>query len=110
MEEVIKGIYETQFGTAYEAYKNAFKKDSSIRLQDVKDYLSSRQGKQTHFRYEKYNSFVSTGANFEYDVDLMDLGTNVPGYRYGFIAVDGFSKMASAIPIENKQPDEIIRV
>ena len=39
----------------------------------------------------------------------MDLGTHAPEYRYGFIAVDGFSKMASVIPIENKQPDEIIR-
>ena len=39
----------------------------------------------------------------------MDLGTNVPEYRYGCIAVDGFSKMASVIPIENKQLDEIIR-
>ena len=38
----------------------------------------------------------------------MDLGTSVPEYRYGFTAVDGFSKMASVIPIENKQPDEII--
>ena len=43
------------------------------------------------------------------EVDLMDLGTNVPEYRYGFIAVDGFSKMVSVIPIENKQPDETIR-
>ena len=58
---------------------------------------------------KKYNSFVSPGANFEYEVDLMDLGTSVPEYRYGFIAVSNFTKMTSAIPIENKQPDEIIR-
>ena len=25
MEEVIKGVYETQFGTAYEVYKDAVK-------------------------------------------------------------------------------------
>ena len=109
MEEVIKGAYETQFGTAYETYKDAVKIDSSIRLQDVKDYLSSRQDKQTHFKYKKYNSFVSPGANFEYEVDIMDLGTSVPEYRYGFIAVDNFTKMASVIPIEHKQPDKIIR-
>ena len=34
----IKEIYETNFGTAYETYKDAVKKDSGIRLQDVKDY------------------------------------------------------------------------
>ena len=39
----------------------------------------------------------------------MDLGTIVPEYRYGFIAVDIFTNMTSVIPIENKQPDEIIR-
>ena len=39
----------------------------------------------------------------------MDLGTSVPEYRYGLIAVDGFSTMASVIPIEHKQPDELIR-
>ena len=78
-------------------------------MQDVKDYLNSRQDKQTHFKYKKYNSFVSLGANFEYEVDIMDLGTSVTEYRYAFVAVDGFSKMASVIPIENKQTEEIIR-
>ena len=39
----------------------------------------------------------------------MDLGTNDPEYRYGFVAVDNFTKMVSVIPIENIQPDEIIR-
>ena len=39
----------------------------------------------------------------------MELGTSVPEYRYGFIAVGNFTKMVSVIPIENKQPDEIIR-
>ena len=34
--KTIKQVYETQFGTAYETYKDAVKKDSSIRLQDVK--------------------------------------------------------------------------
>ena len=107
--QVIKQTYETNFGTAYEVYKEAVKKDSSVRLQDVKDYLASREDKQINFKYKKYNSFISPGANFEYEVDLMDIGTNVTEYRYGFVAVDGFSKMASVIPIENKQTDEIIR-
>ena len=50
---IIKEVYETNFGTAYETYKDAVKKDSSIRLQDVKDYLGSREDKQTHFKYKK---------------------------------------------------------
>ena len=40
MEEVLKEAYQSNFGTAYETYKDAVKKDSSIRLQDVKNHLS----------------------------------------------------------------------
>ena len=50
MNEIIKEVYETNFSTAYETYKEAVKIDSSIRLQDVKDYLNSRQDKQTQFK------------------------------------------------------------
>ena len=109
MEAIIKEIYHSNFGTAYETYKEAVKKDARVRLQDVKDYLNSLESVQTHFKYKKYNSFVSPGANFEYEVDIMDIGTSVTEFRYGFVAVDNFTKMASVIPIENKQTDEIIR-
>ena len=109
MGVVIKGAYETQFGTAHETYNDAVKIDSSVRLQDVIYYSNKRDDKLTHFKYKGYYSFVSPQVGFEYEVDLMDLGTGVPEYRYGFIAVDGLSKMASVIPTENKQLDEIIR-
>ena len=42
MEAIIKEVYQSNFGTACETYKEAVKKDNSIRLQDVKDYLSKR--------------------------------------------------------------------
>lgn len=104
--QVIKQTYETNFGTAYEVYKQAVKKDISIRLQDVKDYLNSREDKQTHFKYKKYNSFVSPGANFEYEVDLMFIDSK--NVNIGLVAIDNFTKMASIVIIKNKQPDEII--
>ena len=34
--EIIKEAYETNFGTAYETYKIANKRNPPIRLQDVK--------------------------------------------------------------------------
>ena len=52
MENNIKEIYENDFGTAYETCKSAVKVDS-IKLQDVKDYLNSRDDKQTHFKSKK---------------------------------------------------------
>ena len=77
----------------------------------MKHYLNSREDKQTNFKYRKYNSFVSPGANFEYEIDLMDVlaRDNVDGIRYGLCAIDNFTKYAHVIPIKNKQPDEVIR-
>ena len=79
---------------AYEVYKEAVNKDNIIRLQDVKDYINSRQDKQTHFEYKKYNSCVSPGANFEYEVDIMDVlaRDGGGGIRYGLCAIDNFTK------------------
>ena len=73
MEAIIKEVYESNFGTAYETYKEAVKKDNSIRLQDVKDYLSKRDDIQVKSKPKTYNSFVSPGANFEYEIDIMDI-------------------------------------
>ena len=38
----MKEVYESNFGTAYGTYEDAIKQYSSIRLQDVKDYLAKR--------------------------------------------------------------------
>ena len=37
MEEVIKEVYASNFGSAYETYTEAVKSDKSIRLQDVRN-------------------------------------------------------------------------
>ena len=104
--QIIKTTYETNFGTAYETYKIAVKVNNSIRLQDVKDYLNSRDDKQVNFKYKKYNSFVSPGANFEYEVDLMFIDSK--DEHIGLVGVDNFTKKASIAIIKNKKPDEII--
>ena len=50
MDDIIKDVYETNFGTAYEVYKEAVKKNNSIRLQDVKYYLSKRDYTQVKLK------------------------------------------------------------
>ena len=109
MNNIIKEVYENNFGTAYEVYKEAVKINSSIRLQDVKDYLSKRDDKQVHLKLLKHNSFVSSHPLFEIEIDIMDIGTSVTNMRYGLVAIDNFTKIAHIVPIQNKQPDEIIR-
>ena len=109
MNDIIKQAYETNFGTAYEVYKEAVKINSSIRLQDVKDYSSKRDDKQVQLRNTKHNSFVSSGPLFEIEIDVMDIGSSVTNMRYGLVAIDNFTKIGHVVPIQNKQPDEIFR-
>ena len=110
MEEVIKEVYQSNFGTAYETYKEAVKRDNSIRLQDVKNYLSKRDDIQVKYKPKSYNSFVSPGANFEYEIDIMDIGAkgSTSDSRYGLVAIDNFTKIAEVIPIKNRTPESII--
>jgi hypothetical protein len=110
MEAIIKEVYESNFGTAYETYKEAVKKDNSIRLQDVKDYLSKRDDIQVKSKPKSYNSFVSPGANFEYEIDIMDIEAkgSTSDSRYGLVAIDNFTKIAEVIPIKNRTPESII--
>ena len=55
------------------------------------------------------NSFVSPGAKFEFEIDIMDiLARDGVGIRYGMVAIDNFTKVAEVIPIKNRQPTELI--
>ena len=56
------------------------------------------------------NSFVSPGAKFEFEIDLMDIlaRDGGKGVKYAMVAIDGFTKIAEVIPIENRQPIELI--
>ena len=110
MEAIIKEVYQSNFGTAYETYKEAVKKDNSIRLQDVKDYSSKRDDIQVKSKPKTYNSFVSPGANFEYEIDIMDIEAknSTSDTRYGLVAIDNFTKIAEVIPIKNRTPESMI--
>ena len=56
------------------------------------------------------NSFVSPGAKFEFEVDIKDIlaRDGGEGVRYAMVAIDNFTKIAKVIPIENRQPIELI--
>ena len=77
----------------------------------MKDYLNSRQDIQVRFKYKKYNSCVSPGAKYEFEIDIIDVlaRDGGDGVRYGLCAIDNFTEMVSVIPIKNRSPSEIIR-
>ena len=90
MEQTIKDIYETSFDTAYGTYKEADKISPNIILQDVKDYLNSRQDIQVKVKPRTYNSVVSPGSKFEFEIDTMDIEAqgDASNTRYGLVAID----------------------
>ena len=108
MEQVAPDVCESNFGTAYETYKDAVRKDSRIRLQNVKDYLVKRDDIQVESKPRGSNSFASPGVKFEFEIDIMDmLARDGVGIRYGMVAIDILTKIAEVIPIENRQPTEL---
>ena len=59
---------------------------------------------------KSYNSFVSPGANFAYEIDIMDIEAKgaTSDTRYGLVAIDNFTKMAEVVAIKNRTPEAII--
>ena len=68
-------------------------------MQDAKDYLNSLEPVQVKYKPKSYNSFVSPGANFEYEIDIVDIEANgsTSDTRYGLVAIDNFTKIAEVI-------------
>ena len=58
----------------------------------MKEYLKSRQDIQVKVKPEPYNSFVSPGAKFEFEIDLMDIEAKqaTSNTRYVLVAIDNF--------------------
>ena len=107
---IIKEVYQSNFGTAYETYKEAAKKDNSIRLQDVKEHLNKRDDIQVKSKPKTYTSVVSPSANFEYEIDIMDIEATgaTSNTRYGLVAIDNFTTNAEVVAIKNRTPESII--
>ena len=108
--KTIKYTYGALFGTAYGTYKEALNKDNSIRLQDVKNYLSKGDDIQVKSKPRGSNSFVSPGAKFEFEIDIMDIlaRDGGEGVIYAMVAIGNFIKIAEVISIEHRQPIELI--
>ena len=67
---------------------------------------------QVKVKPNTYNSFVSPGAEFEFEIDLMGIETKgaTSNTRCGLVAIGNFTKIADVVPINNKTPEEMIIV
>ena len=76
----------------------------------MKDYLSKRGDIQVKYKPKSYNSFVSPGATFEYEIDIMGIEANgsTSDARYGLVSIDNFTKIAGVVVIKNRTPESMI--
>jgi uncharacterized protein YqgV (UPF0045/DUF77 family) len=110
--KTIKEVYErldSGFGSIQSTLQQAKKINSLITYNDVKTYLDKLQHRQTQFSYKSYNSFISKHALYDMEIDLIDMTSAAEKtYRYGFVAVDTFTKIVSVIPLKTKQPSDVV--
>ena len=113
-ERTVKEVYENReqgYGSIKDTFQQAKAKDASIKLDDVKKYLNKQPHRQTQFTYKKFNSFVSPGPKFEFEMDLIDMTAKAKendGYQYGWVAIDNFTKFAWVIPMKEKDTENLI--
>ena len=55
--------------------------------------MSKGDDLQVKHNPKSYNSFVSSGAYFEYEIDIMDMESKgaTSNTRYGLVAIDNFT-------------------
>ena len=72
--------------------------------------MSNRDDIQVKTKPEPFNSFVSLGAKFEFEIDLMDIEAKgaTSNTRYGLVAICNFSTIADVVPIKHKPTEETI--
>ena len=107
-EKIIKEVYEDKeqgFGSIKDTFKQAVRKDPRIKLDDVKKYLDKQSFRQTQFTYKKFNSYISPGPMFEFEMDLVDFTNKAKendGFRHGLVAIDNFTKFAWVVPMKSR--------
>ena len=79
-------------------------------MQDVKDYLNSLESVQVKYKPKSYNRVVSPGANFEYEIDIVDIEAEeaTSDTRYGLVSIDIFTEIAEVVAIKNRTPESMI--
>ena len=112
--KVIRQIcYDTDkgFGSINGTYKQAHHTLNTITVSDVKEFLDKQKPRQTK-PYSGCNSYVAKEPLQELQIDLaifIDSAPDNNGYKYVFVAVDIFSKIYHAVPVNDKKPQEPIR-
>ena len=111
-QDIINDVYYDRagFGSLKKTLDAARKKDSSIRMEDVKQFFAKNVEERRRPRGQ--NSFVAPHSFWEFQLDLFFISKNdlenFQKFRIGLVLIDIFSKYATVIPIKSKQPPDVL--
>ena len=106
-EDMISNMYhdlESGYGSVQSTHKQAYKKDNSIKLEDVKNLMKRHPNKQRR-PYKNSNSYTGPFARFEYRIDIMDMGILQKSQtqpKFALVVIDICSKYGDAVPMHRK--------
>ena len=102
-EKAIAAVYyhpRNGFGSVEDTFRQARSTHPNVSREDVRAFLAKQEIKQRR-KPSKTNSFVADTPRQEFQVDLLDMGDR-EAPRYGFTAIDIFSKKAACFPLADK--------
>ena len=110
-DAIINSIYYDKggFGSIRTTYQDAKQKDSSITVNDVRQWFEKNIERKKQL--SGYNSFVAPYAKYEYELDLFFITENdLPNQRFrvGLIMIDVFSKFMAVVPIKSKEAPDVL--
>ena len=118
-EQILSNLYydiESGYGSAKSLYEQAKQKNAGITMDEVKSWIRKQPNKQIS-GYKNYNSYMSAFPRDQFQMDIMDIISLVKGldidikkvkFRYGFIIIDTFSKLADVVPMINRDSETIL--
>ena len=74
--------------------------------------MNKRGDIQVKYKGKKYNSVVSPGAKFEFEIDIVGIEAlgDVSNTRYVLVAIGNFTKIADVVPIKMEHLRELLLV
>lgn len=120
MDETFKAIYynpqhPASFGSVYNLYKAAKKKDKTVRLKDVKRWLSAQEPYIIHnkiVRKFQTRKTIASGIDEYWQADLAifeALARYNKGFKYLLVNIDVFSRQATVIPLKKKNAETMVQ-
>ena len=106
-QKIINDIYfdKAGFGSLKTTLEDSKKKDSSITMDDVRQFF--RNNVEIKAKQRWYNSFTAPKNNHTYQIDLFFIGyydfDEEQKFRGGLVCIDVLSKYAVVVPIKTKK-------